>query len=180
MSVITIAKPYAKAVFETALASKSQDNWLIFFECVGKVFSNSSLLTFIHSPKLNREAKFDFLISLITKSLKDKLSSQQQNFIQLVINNDRVEVLPEIAVSFRKMVDSSGESRLFTIVSAYKLSSSEETSVLKSLSAKFNCEAKLEIEIQANLIGGIIIKEDDRVIELSISAQLKELDYCLS
>jgi F-type H+-transporting ATPase subunit delta len=180
MSLTTIAKPYAKAIFEHALVNNSNKEWLSFFDGIEKVFSNTDLLRFIRSPKLNTQAKFDFLIDLIVKVLGNKLSKPQENFMRLIIDNDRVEVLSEISLSFRDMILSSGKSRQFKVLSAYDLSADEQKGLIKILSDKFDCDAHLEIDVQADLIGGVIIKDGDRIIDGSVNAQLEKLSYCLS
>lgn len=180
MSLTTIAKPYAKAIFEHALAKNSNNDWLEFFSGVEKIFSQAVLLKFIRSPKLDKKVKLNFLMDLIVQTLKNKLSTQQQNFMRLIVNNDRVEVLPEIAAVFRDMIVASGKSHQFKVISAYALTTTEEEKLLKVLSVKFSCEASLEVEIQADLIGGVIIKDGDRLIDGSVDAQLMELSYCLS
>ena len=180
MELTTIAKPYAKAVFSHSSEKGLNEKWLDFFAAIECLFSNNQLLDFVCSPKLNATAKFDFLVDLLKKTLKEKITQEQQNFMQLILKNDRVEVLPEIALNFRALLSSSGKERLFTIISAYKLSDSEEKSLLKSLSAKFDCNASIEVEIQKDLIGGVIVKDGDRIIDGSVNAQLRELSYCLS
>jgi F-type H+-transporting ATPase subunit delta len=180
MSLTTIAKPYAKAVFDHALTNNSNKEWLSFFSGIEKVFGNKDLLRFIRSPKLNSQTKFDFLMDLIVKALGSKLSNPQENFMRLIVDNDRVEVLSEIALSFRDMISSSGKSRQFKVISAYALSVDEQKGLVKTLSDKFDCDAHLEVEVQVGLIGGVIIKDGDRIIDGSVNAQLEKLGYCLS
>lgn len=180
MSLTTIAKPYAKAVLEHTLAKNSNNEWLEFFGGVEKIFFEATLLKFIHLPKLNKAVKFNFLVDLTTQVLKNKLSTEQQNFMRLIVNNDRLEVLPEIATTFRDMVASSGKSHQFKVISPYAIADTEEKKLLKALSVKFDCEASVEVEIQKGLIGGVIIKDGDRIIDGSVNAQLEKLSYCLS
>jgi F-type H+-transporting ATPase subunit delta len=78
------------------------------------------------------------------------------------------------------MSNLNSDAKAFHVTSAYKLSKKEEDEIIKDLSDKYKTTVSIDIEIDENLVGGVVIKEGDKVIDLSIKARVNELGSQLS
>ncbi|MFN3565535.1 MAG: F0F1 ATP synthase subunit delta, partial [Burkholderiaceae bacterium] len=105
----TIARPYADALFAAARADRSDagalDRWLAILDEIAAVASHPDVAQAVRDPKLTNEQIYDLLAGL----LKSPLPEPIRNFLKLVIDNDRIAALPEIARQFRRLPQKRGQ-----------------------------------------------------------------------
>lgn len=180
MEFSTIARPYAKVIFEIAEQEQSHQEWKEILEVGAVVVNDAIMRAFIDSPNIAKMDKFLKIIEVFKLALDKKLNKKEIAFIDLLLKNSRISVLPNILELFNAMVMLSSNAKIFQVISAYKLNAKEREKLINDLSRKYNTTVNINTEIDENLIGGIIIKEGDKVIDLSIQAQIHELNLCLS
>lgn len=180
MELTTVAKPYANAIFEIANQGGSHNKWRDVLVAGSQLAEDSTVQAFVASPSASKTTKTETIIKLLNAALGRELDDQEANFIALLLNNDRVVVLPSVLALFDQMSNQSGNARAFRVSSAYALTQAEEKDIVKDLSAQFNTTVTIETQLDENLVGGIVIKEGDKVIDLSIQARVNELSSRLS
>src|SRR5690606_38765581 len=89
---LTIARPYADAAFEQAKGSKALGAWLDALESLVAIVSDASMKEVTRNPKLSDDQVYSVLMGVAGEGL----SADQQNFVRILIENDRLQVLPEI------------------------------------------------------------------------------------
>lgn len=107
--------------------------------------------------------------------MKSALPAEASNFIDLLVENDRVITLPEIAEQFEDLKNRHEGSAIAKIVSAYELSDSQVQELLAGLEKKFGVKLKPEITVDNSIIGGIRVTVGDQVLDTSVQAQLTRL-----
>ncbi|SMN13296.1 ATP synthase delta chain [Bathymodiolus heckerae thiotrophic gill symbiont] len=180
MELTTIAKPYANAIFEIAQKNKSYADWKDVLEVGALVADDATMCAFVSSPSATKFDKVRTMTAVFESALGRMLNRQEASFVNLLLENGRIRVLPDILDSFKVMANLGSDAKAFRVISAYKLSTTEEKQIVSDLSDKYNTTVSIDTEVDENLVGGVVIKEGDKVIDLSIQARVDELSSCLS
>ena len=173
---ITAARPYAKAVFDIAQAESKQSEWSDALLLLTEVVSNKDMQDVLDSPHMGAADKGGLLIDICS----DRLSDSNRNFVKLLAENGRLALLPEILVLFEEL-RARAESKIeATVTSAYPLTDAQQQAMTEALKKKLGCEVTLVTETDSSLIGGVVIKAGDLVIDGSAQARLDSLAQALS
>lgn len=173
---ITAARPYARAVFEQAQGDSSQQSWSEVLQLLVEVVSNEDMSAVLALPGMGSADKGGLLIDICG----DKLNDSNRNLVNLLAENGRLTLLPEICElyeEFRALAESKIEA---TVTSAYPLSDAQQSAMTEALKKKLGCEVTLVTETDSTLIGGVIIRAGDLVIDGSTKASLSSLATALS
>ena len=117
---------------------------------------------------------------MFESSLDRALSKKEKAFIGLLLENGRLSVLPSILALFNAKTGLESDAKVFQITSAYQLSTEEEKKIVSDLADKYNTTVRINTMVDKNLVGSIVIKEGDKVIDLSVKARVDALSSCLS
>jgi len=172
----TTARPYARAVYQQATETSSVDDWGDALGLMATVASDAAMSEVLDNPQLGREQKGELLLKVIG----DKLNAQQSNLIKLMAENDRLKALPEVLNQF-EVYRAEAEGKIDAeVVSAFALSDEQEKTIIATLKTKLGREITLTTSIDESLIGGVIIKAGDTIIDGSMKSQLESLALNLS
>jgi len=177
----TAARPYAKAAFEVAQAESKAAEWSDALHYASAVICNESFVAVIDSPTLGAAEKGDILIDICAEKLSDGPSwKSQQNFIKALAEHSRLVLMPEIVVLFEALKAEAESTVEATATSAYPLSDAQVKSMTDALKKKLGCDVKLTTAVDAALIGGVIIRAGDLVIDGSTQAKIGSLTQAVS
>lgn len=125
---------------------------------------------FLNSPVIRGDKK----IQIYQEVLKgfDELT---MSFFKLVTQNGREQLLPEIARQFNQLLDKHRNIVAGTITSSSALDAATKQSIIEKLSTTFHGNLKLREEVNPSLLGGFIIRIDDKQIDASVASKLKQL-----
>ena len=180
MELVTIAKPYANAVFEIAQQDKSHDDWKAVLEASSSLVVDEQMQGYLDSPNATKQDKSATIQRLVASVISRDLTTKENEFLSLILDNDRAPALPSILALFEDQANTFDDAKAFDVISAYKLTAAEEKSIVASLSEKYNSSVSIETTIDDSLIGGLIIKLGDKVIDMSIKARTDELNLLLT
>ncbi len=173
----TIARPYAQALFETARASDiGLDRWLSVVDELAGLISHSQVADVVADPKLNDAAVNELLGSLV----KQPLPAAAANFLKLLIANQRLAVLPEVATQFRQLKNRAEGVADCTIETAFPLADGQVNDLLAVLSKRFGVRLKPTVNVNPALIGGVRIAIGDQVLDNSVRARLTQMHTALT
>ena len=134
------------------------------------VVSDDSARAILSSPGYTNQQKTEFFESVLGGSL----DIEAKNFISLLAEYNRVNLLSSIAEIYERMKANHQKTLEVKITSAYDLSDNESEALITALSSKLGREIGLEISVDEKLIGGAIIKTEDNVIDDSIKGKLEK------
>ena len=180
MELAVIAKPYANAIFELAQQNKLHSQWKMVLDTGAQLFSDQQMRRFIASPNVLRQDKLSTIKALLKSILARKLSKQEAAFIGVLLENNRTNTLPSIATLFESLMNTTNDAKLFNVISAYQLSEPEKEQIVSDLENQYNKAVSIDTAVDKDLVGGVIVKDGDKVIDMSIKAQVDELGLCLS
>jgi F-type H+-transporting ATPase subunit delta len=173
----TVARPYAEALFSVAQGSgQPLDAWLAATEELANLMAHPQVAEVVGDPNLDHAQVF----GLLTGMLKTSLPEAGDNFLKLLIENQRLAVLPEVAVQFRRMKNSAEGVADCLIETAFPLSDAQVAELVTSLAAKFGRKLKPEIRVNADLIGGVRATVGDQVLDGSVRARLSDMQTALT
>ena len=173
----TIARPYAEAMF--AAAREAQDNLDTRQAALGELatlMGNADVAEVVADPGLDHAQVF----TLLTGMVKAPLPADVNNFLKLLIENQRLAVLPEVAVQFRQLKNAAEGVADCVIESAFPLSDAQVGDLVKGLSAKFGRKLKAEVRVNPELIGGVRATVGDQVLDSSVRARLNDMQVALT
>jgi F-type H+-transporting ATPase subunit delta len=181
----TIARPYARAVFELAGEKKDLAGWSAALDAAKNLLADGRVAKFLANPALSDDKRLDFLTGLFQsadekQSVLGGTNEQGRNFLRLVLEYGRVSVLPEIAEHFEALKAELENTVDVTVTSATKMSAAQEKTVVAALERRLGCNINLSTEIDENLIGGAVIRAGDVVIDGSLRARLEGLANALT
>ncbi len=176
---LTAARPYAKALYEVASKDKPQE-WLPLMQVCEALGHSDDTRRFLGAHDLTLEKFNGVLAALLKKAQVKNTPEAFGNFTQLLADNKRFALLPEIASLFIEEVNQSNDTVIAEIISAKPLDSKSEAQLLAKLEKKYNKTVEASIKIDESLIGGAIIKIGDAVIDGSVKGRLEQLTKALN
>lgn len=167
----TLARPYAKAAFEVALENKALDQWSRMLTLTASVASIESVSALLSSPVLAAEQRAAVLIDVCG----DELDRNGQNFISLLAENKRLQLLAEISANFEVLKANQQKSVDVEITTAFEISPESTEKLAAALKARLQRDIKLSSKVDPGLLGGALIRAGDTVIDDSVRGKLKKL-----
>jgi len=172
----TLARPYARAVFEVARDAGQFADWSEALAFAAALSSSDDIQQFTGDPRVGREQ----LLGLIMDLGGDRFNDEFKNFLKVLMNYDRLELLPEIADQYEYYRRES-ESRLRVYVSSAMPMEDEQTDqLIERLKTRFGREIDLDVDVDETLIGGAVIRAGDQVIDGSVRGRLEQLSRQLA
>ncbi len=172
----TIARPYAEAVFGRARETDQLDLWSDMLELLSAVVRSPEISGLIDNPKLSREQLQELMLEIGGGHLND----EGQNFVKIVVANDRLPLLPEIALHYEQLKRENQGVLKVEVHSAYALNAAQQKELSSALAARLGREIEISAEKDPALIGGVLIRAGDLVIDGSVRGQLRKLANELS
>ncbi len=173
---ISVARPYAMAAFDEASKLGELKIWSDMLQSAADAVLNPDVNSLITSPRVARSQ----LESLMLALCGDKLSAMQRNFIKLLVESQRLILLPEIAAMFETMRAEAEQSVDVVVTSAYDLDEIQKQKITAAMKKRLGREIRLSCETDRELLGGIIIRAGDKVIDGSARTHLSQLANALA
>jgi len=168
---ITIARPYAKASFEAARTGDALDAWSSMLAYASAIAKDENMVVVLDHPALTSQAKADAFCDVCG----DNLNEQGKNLIRVLSENDRIGLLPEIASLFDVLKAQLEQSVDVEVESAFDLGSEQQEKLAQALSKKLDRKVNVTSSVNAELMGGAIVRANDLVIDASVRGKLAKL-----
>lgn len=167
----TIARPYAKALFELALEQKKLGAWSKALALLAAVASDERVKKLLVSPHVTPAELADLLIGIAG----DALDEQGRNSIRVLAASRRLGFLPEIAALFEKLKAQAENTADVTVISATPLNDEQKRQYSAAMQKRLKRDVRLHCEVDPTLLGGAILRADDLVIDGSLRGRLERL-----
>jgi len=171
----TIARPYAEAAFKLADAQGKLADWSATLANLSAVAADGRVRAAIGDPNLPA-AK---LAGLIISILAGKLSGETENFVRVLAENGRLEVLAEIRAQYEVLKNEREGVVEAEISTAFDMDQSQLADLVARLEKKTGRKVRARVSVDKSLIGGVKISIGDKVIDGSARAQLGALESAL-
>ncbi len=167
----TLARPYAEAIFELAGETGKLTEWSEMLAFLAAVIENPAMDGVIGNPRLDRERMTELLLDIG----EERLDEEGRNLVRLLVRNGRVALLPRIAEQFeQRKADAEGVIDVH-VTSAYAMKPAQQKMLAGMLEKRLGKKVEIRSEKDPSLLGGVVIRAADTVIDGSLRGQLQRL-----
>ncbi len=167
----TLARPYAEAVFRLAKERNELGPWSKMLALAASVAADAQLIELATDPRLPRARFTQLFLDVCGRGL----NKDGENLVRLLQDNRRIAVLPEIAHQFEQL-KADAENRIDAeVLSAFDLDAAQLKSIAAALKKKLGREINLVSTVDKSLVGGVIIRAGDLVVDGSVRGRLRAL-----
>ena len=173
----TIARPYARAAFSEALNEASGlETWSRMLSMLASTVSNKTVAEALDNPRLTTEGEAALVIDVMGEELND----QGQNFVHVLAKYGRISLSPEISNMYELFKANHEKTMDVEITSAYEVEEADKVLLGDALKKKLQREITISSTVDASLLGGVIIRAEDTVIDNSVRGKLSKLSHALN
>lgn len=147
------------------------ESWSRMLALSAAITGESGVDTVLSSPSLTSEQIAESFIGV----LAEELDAKGKNFVQLLAENKRLVLLPEISTLFDSLKANQEKSVDVEITTAFEISSDISNKLAQALKDRLQRDIKLATSVDQSLIGGAIIRAGDNVIDNSVRGKLSKL-----
>jgi F-type H+-transporting ATPase subunit delta len=171
----TVARPYAEAAFRLADGAGALANWSDTLAALAQVAVDARVRAAIADPNQSGAKIAGLFISI----LSGKLSGEAENFVRVLAENNRLELLGEIRAQFHALKNEREGVVEAEVISAFDLDAGQLADLAQRLEKKTGRKVKAKVRVDKDLIGGVRIVIGDKVIDGSARGQLAALETAL-
>ncbi len=173
----TLARPYAVAIFRLAQEKGELDQWSEMLQFLADVARDATMKGLIADPRLEASKLAEVVIDVAG----DRLSDTGQNLVKVLAEeHGRLAFLPAIADGYEKERAAAEKRQKVEVVAAYAVNPQMKQTISKAMQERLGCAVELETRVDRSLIGGVVIRAGDTVIDASLRGRLRQLESSLS
>ena len=176
--ILTIARPYAEAVFDLAKQSSKVDHWSAALAALAQVAQHPDVAMIIGNPRYSTEQVKSVLFACADKTITQDV--EVQSFVNTLVENHRLSLLPEIAAQYAVLKAEDAGIQYAKIFTAIPLTPAQQQDVVQMLEKKYACKVRVKEILDADLIAGVKIIIGDDVIDASARGKLQAMAYSLT
>ena len=173
---VTIARPYAEALFRAAKESGNLAKWAGQVALLGQVAANPEARSAIGDPNVAAPQ----LVDLFRSACGTAVDAELSNFIQLLSNNDRLGLLPEIAALYESYKQNEEGTKQAEIISAFPIDDAQVKALVPQLETVFKTKLETSVSLDPELIGGIKVIVGDQMLDASVRGKLDAMATALN
>lgn len=167
----SIARPYAKAAFDFAVEEKDLESWSVLLHQATLIVKDKAMQVLLKDPRFDKMAAYECLLA----ACKRQMFSSGENFLKLIALHQRLLVLPEIKLLFEQYKAERANQITVQAVSAIPLTETEGLALTTVLEKRLQREVKLDYAVDDSLLGGLVVRVGDLVIDSSVRGKLERL-----
>lgn len=165
------ARRYAQAVFQIALEHDSLDVWVDDLQTLADLLEDSEVAAFLDAPQVPEARKLETIQQL----LGDSVGTLPANLLRLLATRNMALLIPAVLGQFTEMVDRHRGIEWADVTTAVPLDDAQEKEVSRLLSGIAGSEVSLRTYVEPELIGGVVARLNDRVIDGSVRSKLRNM-----
>ena len=166
-----LARPYAKAVFASALDTESIDEIKEELKTMALISSTIEVKSLIEDPTLSNNEILNSLKTL----LEGSISKTSQSLLNVLAENNRFNLLEAIFEIYKEIVAKHKEQKSVEVFVATEPSSDTKETIKTRLVSTHGEGTNVEFKIDPHIMGGLSIKVGDETLDLSVKGKVKKL-----
>jgi F-type H+-transporting ATPase subunit delta len=172
---VTIARPYAEAAFKLAKEQNQLERWSQMLELLELVTQDADAARCIGDPNVSAQQ----LEGMILGACGERLDGTGRNFVQVLVHNDRLAVMPEIRAMFEQLrLEHEGVLEA-EIYSAFAIDEAQVAQLVNKLESKYKRKVRAQVSVDSALIGGVKIVVGDKVVDATVRGKLDSMSTAL-
>jgi F-type H+-transporting ATPase subunit delta len=170
-----LARPYAAAVFKRAKETQASAKWSQSLAFLSAVLLNDDISVVVDNPKVNKQR----LSALMLDICQGHVNEENENFLKLLVHNNRLSLLPTIAKLFEAYKAEDEGYAEVEVLTAYALSKEAKHDLTTTLEKTLGKKIHMNVAVDKSLVGGVLVRAGDRVIDGSIKGRLQHMQKAL-
>jgi F-type H+-transporting ATPase subunit delta len=162
---------YAQAVFELAKETNQLEKWADDLKVISQVFEESHIAYQLDNPKVTREKK----INLISVVLKTEVSPAAFNLAVLLVTRHRSRFAGAIANEYTRLWNDLRGVAIAEVTTAVPVDAEQENAIVARLSTMTGKKITIHSKVDPTIIGGVIARIGDTLIDGSVKSRLDAL-----
>jgi F-type H+-transporting ATPase subunit delta len=175
-SLITLARPYAKAAFELARDEQALASWDNMLTLAGEMVTEETVAALLESPHVGQ----DEVVKILCGVAGEAFGARFRDFLLVLADNGRLSLLPPATELFRQLRETEEKRLSVKVVSVVPLDEEQAKRLREALARRFECEIELDNEIDKAVLGGAVVYAGDQVIDGSLRGKLEKLSAALA
>ncbi len=173
----TIARPYARAAFSQGLDETSGlASWSRMLGMLSAAIQDETVRSNLENPLLTRAQQSGLVIDL----MGEELSDHGRNFVTVLAENGRISLMTTISEIFELLKSNHEKTMDVEVTSAFDVSSEDSDKLSEALKSRLQRDVNLTASVDSTLIGGIVVRTEDTVIDNSVRGKLDRLAQVLN
>ena len=172
---VTIARPYAQAVFRLARENKALAAWSNRLQRLVAIAQDPQMTNVVGNPKFSAGQVADLFVSLSGEPDSQELAS----FIGVLAENERLDVLMQIQEIYEQLKGEDEGVKDALVTSAYPLDDVQLKNLMSQLETHFGSKLQPRVELDVALIGGVKVAVGDRILDASVRGKLDAMATAL-
>lgn len=177
---VTIARPYAEAVYKLARDKNALAGWSDALANLDAVVGDTRVQAIINDPNVSVEQLESLVLGVIGDKLEALVANEVRNFIQVLVQNSRLELTPHIRGVYENLKREHEGTLEASVFSALPISDEQVKSLVATLETKFKRKITAKVEVDPQLIGGVKIVVGDKVIDATVRGRLDVMATALT
>ena len=173
---VTIARPYAEAAFRLAREKNTLDQWSQMLRLLDIVVQDERIARCIGDPNVSGRQ----LEHLVLGVCGEQLDGPGRNFVQVLVHNDRLSVVPEIRALFEDLKREHERILEAQIYSAFAINDEQKSQLVRRLESKYQRKVSAQVSVDPQLIGGVRIVVGDKVLDATVRGKLDAMAVALT
>jgi F-type H+-transporting ATPase subunit delta len=165
------ARRYAEAAFQVAVRDDAVDAWLKDLQTAAAIVADARVGRALANPSIPLETR----IATAQETFGKLVGPKVLNLVTLMLRRGRIEELPTLAAEFRRLDDERRGITRATATSALPLTPDEVRALIERLERSTSRDVELDAEVDASLLGGLVVRLGDRLIDGSVRSRLERL-----
>jgi F-type H+-transporting ATPase subunit delta len=174
----TVARPYAKAIFELASESDQLQQWQNDLQLASMIAADAEMQAMFELPSMLANQQAGLFLSVFADA--GEVNDDLKNLVALLAENGRLAALPTITSVFETLKQAAEGKIEVQVRSAQKMTAAQIDDISKSLSKRLGKEVSITTEIDESLIAGAVVTAGDLVIDGSASSRIDKLTIALN
>ncbi|NOU22343.1 MAG: F0F1 ATP synthase subunit delta [Methyloglobulus sp.] len=171
----TLARPYSSAVFKRAKETASAARWSEQLAFLSAVMNSKEMSALVDNPKVKKDRLTDMLLDVG----KGHIDNEGVNFLKLLVQNNRLALLPDIAKLFEEQKAEDEGYIAVEVLTAFAFTKEAQQKFAATLEKTLSKKVHMNVTLDKSLIGGVLVRAGDRVIDGSVRGQLQNLQKAL-
>ncbi len=174
----TIARPYAKAAFSAAKSANQLPVWSQALKQLSVIVCDQQMQSILKNPHYTKNQLCDLLSSLLHKTSGNGSSNgfeSIENFIKILAEKKRLTLFPDISQLFEEDLAKESGYLSLIVTSAFDMDDSQKRHTQEKLSKQLHSELKINFQVDKNLVGGLLVRSGNWVMDGSVKGKLERL-----
>ena len=166
-----LARPYAKALFESARDSNSLEEIAVELKTIAVASKSEGVINTIENPVLSRQEVLEILVKLFEENISDTT----KRLIKILAENKRLNLLESIYFIYQDLLEKHKDQNSIEVFVAVEPGEQAKESIEQKLKSTYGEDANIYFSKDPKMMGGLSIKIGDESLDLSIRGKVNKL-----